>query len=328
LFENKIIMVTGGTGSWGYELVKQLLDKNPAEIRVFSRNESSQVAMQRKFADARLTFVIGDIKEEDSLMAATEGAHFIFHLAALKHVPVCEDQPLEALKTNVIGTQNVIKAAIKNKVENVVYISTDKAANPSNFYGLTKAMGEKLIIQANMLKTDTKFVCVRGGNVLGTNGSVIHVFKEQINTKNKVGVTDYEMTRFFLTLEDAIKLLFKATSESIGGEIFVMKMPTCKIVDLAQVLIDDSGKKDVKIEELGIRPGEKIHEILFSEYESQNTVAYDENYYVILPTIDIPGLKAHYKHYSPVNLVNYNSSEGLMTNEEIKELLVKGGFLQ
>lgn len=327
LFENQTILVTGATGSWGHELVKQLLEKNPKEIRVFSRNETSQVAMQRQFANEKLVFIIGDIKEKDCIVDACAGVDYVFHLAALKHVPVCEDQPLEALKTNVIGTQNVIDAAIKNQVKKVVYISTDKAANPSNFYGFTKAMGERLIIHANTLKTPTKFVCVRGGNVLGTNGSVIHVFKEQIAEKNLIGITDKRMTRFFLTIEDAITLLFKASYESEGGEIFVMKMPTCKILDLADVLIEASGKKDIKVVELGIRPGEKLHEILFSEYESKNTVVFDENYYVILPTIEIPGLSERYKNYPSVKLESYNSSEGLMTKQEIKELLIKGRFL-
>ncbi len=328
LFEKQTILVTGATGSWGHELVRQLLEKNPKEIRIFSRNESSQVAMQRQFANEKLVFIIGDIKEKDCIIEACAGVDYVFHLAALKHVPVCEDQPLEALKTNVIGTQNVIEAAIKNQVKKVVYISTDKAANPSNFYGFTKAMGERLIIHANMLKTNTRFVCVRGGNVLGTNGSVIHVFKDQIESKNLIGITDKRMTRFFLTLEDAIKLLFKASYESVGGEIFVMKMPTCKILDLAEVLIEASGKKTVEIVELGIRPGEKLHEILFSEYESKNTIVFDENYYVILPTIDIPSLRKHYRGFPSVKLESYNSSEALMTKQELKGLLLKGGFLK
>ncbi|MGD6843442.1 polysaccharide biosynthesis protein [Bacillus infantis] len=327
MFKNQTILVTGATGSWGHELVKQLLDKNPKEIRIFSRNESSQVSMQRLFMDKRLKFIIGDIKEKDSLVKACEGTDYIFHLAALKHVPVCEDQPLEALKTNVHGTQNVIDAAIDNRVKKVIYISTDKAANPSNFYGLTKAMGERLIIHANTLETKTKFVCVRAGNVLGTNGSVIHVFKHQIRTKNQIGITHKDMTRFFLTIEDAIKLLFKASYESVGGEIFVMKMPTCKILDLAMVLIEDSGKTNVGITELGIRPGEKLHEILLSEFESQKTLCYDDNYYVILPAIEVDGLAEHYAGLAPVNLTNYNSNEDLMNKEEIKELLRNGGFL-
>ncbi len=217
MFEQKSILITGGTGSWGYELVAQLLTKNPKEIRIFSRNESSQVAMQRNFNDERLKFFIGDIRDKESLIEACKNVNIIFHLAALKHVPVCEAQPLEALKTNVIGTQNVIDAAILNKVEKVVYISTDKAANPANFYGLTKAMGEQLITHANLLTEHTRFVTIRGGNVLGTNGSVIHVFKNQIKTTGVVSLTDKEMTRFFLTLEDAIQLLFKAAESSIGG---------------------------------------------------------------------------------------------------------------
>lgn len=328
LFQNKTILITGGTGSWGHELVNQLLHKNPKEIRIFSRNEFSQVEMKRKFDNKLLTFIIGDIKEKEDLTKACFGVDYIFHLAALKHVPVCEAQPLEALKTNVVGTQNVIDAALVNQVKRVVYISTDKAAGPANFYGMTKSIGEKLIIHANTLSSDTKFVCVRGGNVLGTNGSVIHVFKDQIMQKNQVGITDYNMTRFFLTLEDAINLLFKATYESKGGEIFVMKMPTCKIVDLAQVLIESMGKKDVGFVRLGIRPGEKIHEILFSEYESKNTVYFDKDYYVILPTIEIQELKEHYANYQVVTMKDYHSNQSLMSKEEIKAFLIKGGFIE
>jgi UDP-N-acetylglucosamine 4,6-dehydratase/5-epimerase len=328
LFTNQIILVTGGTGSWGHELVKQLLTYNPKEIRIFSRNESNQFAMKQEFdQNPLLHFIIGDIKEKDSLIEACQDVDYIFHLAALKHVPVCEEQPIEALKSNVMGTQNVIDAAIHHNVKKVIYISTDKASDPSNFYGLSKAMGERLIIHANTLNTNTKFVCIRGGNVLGTNGSVIHVFKRQIQEKGKIGITDVRMTRFFLTVKDAIKLLFKATFESVGGEIFVMKMPACRIIDLAQVLIEASNKENVKIETLGIRPGEKIHELLLSAYESTMTVAYDEEYFVILPPININGLKEHYAQYSPVNLESYNSSTGLISKEEINEMLMKGGFI-
>lgn len=328
MFKKKIVLVTGGTGSWGHELVRQLLTYNPKEIRIFSRNESSQFAMKQEFDhNSILQFIIGDIKEKDTLIEACQDVDYIFHLAALKHVPVCENQPIEALKTNVIGTQNVIDAAIICKVHKVVYISTDKASDPSNFYGLSKAMGERLIIHANTFQTKARFVCIRGGNVLGTNGSVIHVFKRQIQERQKVGITDLNMTRFFLTVEDAIKLLFKATFESVGGEIFVMKMPTCKIIDLAQVLIEASKIENVEIETLGIRPGEKIHELLLSAYESTTTVAFDEEYFVILPAIKIDGLKDHYSKYKPVSLENYNSGTALMSKEEIKELLMKGGFI-
>ncbi|WP_205174267.1 polysaccharide biosynthesis protein [Bacillus pakistanensis] len=322
-------MVTGGTGSWGHELVAQLLDKGPKEIRIFSRNETGQVSTKQKFENnPKLKFVIGDVRDKEAVLEACEGVDYIFHLAALKHVPVCEFQPLEALKTNVIGTQNIIEAAIAKEVEKVINISTDKAANPSNFYGFTKAMGEKLIINANVLTNKTKFVCVRGGNVLGTNGSVIHVFKHGIKYKSKIGITDKKMTRFFLTIKDAIKLLFKATYESHGGEIFVMKMPTCKILDLAQVLIDEYADGEVMIEESGIRPGEKLHEILLTEFESHNTIAYDNEYFVILPTIPIDGLKEYYKDFAKVDLDTYSSSDNIISYDEIKAMLKDGGFLE
>ncbi|HEY0828107.1 MAG TPA: polysaccharide biosynthesis protein, partial [Bacilli bacterium] len=287
MFLDKKILVTGGSGSWGNELVRQLLPQKPGEIVIFSRNECSQVEMERAFEDHRLSFCIGDIRDKEALVRACEGVDYVFHLAALKHVPVCEEQPYEALKTNVMGTHNVIEAAIENRVKKVIYISTDKAANPSNFYGMTKAVGEKLIVQANLLKCETKFVCIRGGNVLGTNGSVIHLFMKQIKEKGQVGLTDKQMTRFFLTLQEAIGLVFKVCGDSLGGEIFVMTMPTCRIIDLAQVLAEALGKKEVDIIELGVRPGEKIHEILLTDFESESTVIYDEQYLVILPTLDI-----------------------------------------
>ncbi|WP_407271103.1 polysaccharide biosynthesis protein [Radiobacillus sp. PE A8.2] len=328
MFKDQVILVTGGTGSWGYELVRQLLTYEPKEIRIFSRNESNQFTMQQEFNNnPKLKFIIGDIRDKDAVIEACHGVQYVFHLAALKHVPVCEYQPIEALKTNVHGTQNVIVASMQCNVKRVVYISTDKASNPFNFYGLSKAMGERLIIHANTLDTATKFVCIRGGNVLGTNGSVIHVFKKQIEENAKVGITDMRMTRFFLTLEDAISLVFKATFESVGGEIFVMKMPACKIIDFAKVLIDASSKDHVDIEILGIRPGEKIHELLLSEYESAKAISYDDEYFVILPFIHIDGLEERYAKYKPTNLDNYNSSKELMSKEEIKTILQKGGFI-
>jgi FlaA1/EpsC-like NDP-sugar epimerase len=328
LFKNKTILITGGTGSWGYELVRQLLVNDPLKITIFSRNESSQFTMKQEFdSNPKLNFVIGDIRDLEAVKKACQGVDYVFHLAALKHVPVCEDQPMEALKTNVTGTQNVIDASIECKVKKVVYISTDKASNPSNFYGLSKAMGERLIIHANTQISNTKFVCIRGGNVLGTNGSVIHVFKKQIREKGKIGITDPNMTRFFLTIEEAIKLVFKATIESVGGEIFVMKMPACKILDLAEVLFDVYEQKDIKVEILGVRPGEKIHELLLSEYESKHAILFEDDYFVILPSIYIHGLAQHYENYPSANLINYNSSKELMSKAEIRELLKKGRFI-
>lgn len=328
LFKNKIILITGGTGSWGYELVRQLLKENPKEIRILSRNENNQVIMKRTFHfDPRLQFIIGDIKEKPLLTAAFENVNYVFHLAALKHVTVCEDQPYEALKTNVIGTQNVIEAALEKKVDKVIYISTDKAANPANFYGFTKSIGERLIIHANLLSSHTTFVCVRAGNVLGSNGSVVHIFKQQILENKKISITDKNMTRFFLTLEEAISLLFKAAKESVGGEIFVMNMPSCRIQDLAIVLGKAYGKH-VEFEELGVRPGEKIHEILFSEYESVNTVKFDSNYFVILPKIRLNQIEERYQSFQRVETKSYASNEHLMTHDEIHQMLKKGKFIE
>ncbi|MFD0694197.1 polysaccharide biosynthesis protein [Paenibacillus sp. GCM10027628] len=327
MFTNTTILVTGGTGSWGYELIEQLLPENPKKIIIFSRNESTQVAMKRAFDDPRLIFCIGDVRDKEALMRASENVDYLFHLAALKHVPVCEDQPYEALKTNVLGTQNVIEAAIENKVKKVINISTDKAANPSNFYGMTKAIGEKLIVYANLLSSHTKFVNVRGGNVLGTNGSVIHLFMKQLQEKKQIGITDKNMTRFFMTKKEAIKLMLRGAEAGQGGEIFVITMPTCKIIDLAEVMIEELGKEDVGVIELGVRPGEKIHEILLSEFESQFTVSYDDKYLIILPTIDIPGLKEHYANLKKVPYASFSSEGPLMTKAEIKKMLLKGGFL-
>ncbi|QXE01396.1 polysaccharide biosynthesis protein [Terribacillus sp. DMT04] len=328
MFKDKTIFITGGTGSWGYELVKQLLLHRPKEIRIFSRNESHQFTMKHEFDNnPKLHFKIGDIRDREALIEATEGVDYLFHLAALKHVPVCEDQPLEALKTNVLGTQHVIDAAIHHKIDKVIYISTDKASDPANFYGLSKAMGERLITHANTLHANTTFVCIRGGNVLGTNGSVIHVFKKAIRQKGKIGITDPEMTRFFLTVEDAIKLVFKATFEAVGGEIFIMKMPAIKITDLAKVLMDASGTKDIEFETLGIRPGEKIHELLLTINESNSAIVYDDRYFVILPDIKTEAIKDQYKGYKKVEITDYNSSQNLLSLKEIQSMLAKGGFI-
>lgn len=328
MFQDKIILITGGTGSWGYELVRQLLKENPKEIRIFSRNENNQVMMKRTFHHhSKLKFIIGDIRDKRSLINALRNVNYVFHLAALKHVTVCEEQPYEALKTNVIGTQNVIEAALENKVDKVIYISTDKAANPANFYGITKSIGERLIVHANLLSKHTTFVCIRAGNVLGSNGSVVHIFKQQILENQKISITDKNMTRFFLTLEEAISLLFKAAKESVGGEIFVMKMPSCRIQDLAVVLGKAYGK-EVEFEELGVRPGEKIHEILFTEYESLNTVLYDSNYFVILPKIHLNQIEKKYRSFPKVELKSYASNEHLMTQDEILQMLKKGKFVE
>ncbi len=219
MFENSNVMISGGSGSWGNELTKQLLNKNVRSVTIFSRGELAQVIMQRKFNDLRVKFVIGDVRDAEAVdrLFAGSGFDYVFHLAALKHVPVCENQPQEAIKTNITGTINLVNSAIRYKVKKFVDVSTDKAVSPNNLYGFTKAIGEKLVIQANSLTNVTDFVCIRAGNVLGSNGSVVPLFIDQITNTNNLTVTSRHMTRYFLTLSDAIGLLFHASEASVGG---------------------------------------------------------------------------------------------------------------
>lgn len=327
MFKNQIILITGGTGSWGNELTKQLLKKAPKLIIIYSRSELSQVNMQRKFNNPKLKFIIGDIRDKQQLIKASVGVNYIFHLAALKHVPICEEQPNEAIKTNILGTQNVIEAAKNNHIKKVIDVSTDKAVNPFNFYGMTKAIGERLMINANINSNKTKFVCIRGGNVLGTNGSVVPFFIDQINRLKTVFITHHDMTRYYITLEQAIGLLFRATENSLGGETFVMRMPACKVTDLAEVLIQEISNKKIPLKEIGVRPGEKINECLIGKNESPYTYQYDKNYYMILPQIKISGLKEYYKNLKKVTFEEYTSNDILMNKKEIKIMLKAGNFI-
>jgi UDP-N-acetylglucosamine 4,6-dehydratase/5-epimerase len=279
-FKNSIILICGGSGSWGRELTKQLLECQPKKIIIYSRGEISQVDMCRQFNNTILDFVIGDIRDKDSL----ESVFFfylhkgnpidcVFQLAALKHVPVCEAQPDEAILTNIIGMQNVIDLSIKYAVKRFVDVSTDKAVEPINVYGLTKAIGERLTLKANERTATSDFICIRGGNVIGTNGSLIPYVIQQIKEENRVRITDENMTRFFLTIQQAIKLLITATTEAERGTINIIHMPSFYILDVVNVLIEVYGNVNTQIEIIGARKGEKVHEVLVSE----NDVAYFPN---------------------------------------------------
>lgn len=326
MFNNARILITGGTGSWGQTLTQMLLEKyDVKEIIIFSRGELQQVLMQRKFKNEKLKFVIGDIRDYESVKFATKKVDYIFHLAALKHVPICEDHPQEAIKTNINGTTNMVNAAIENNVKKVIDVSTDKAVEPINSYGMTKAVGEKLIIQGNELSEHTRFVCIRGGNVMGSNGSVIPFFVEQIKAGGPITITDLKMTRFFLTLEEAILLLFKAAEDSIGGETFVMNMPACYIKDVAEVLMDEYGKVDIL--EIGSRPGEKLDEMLISAHESSLSYYYDQNYFVTLPTKSNADLIEKYKNLKKFDREEFSSKTFLMNKDQIRGMLKKGKFL-
>lgn len=330
MYDSTTILITGGTGSWGQVLTKKLLSYDVKEIRILSRNELAQVNMKRKFNDDKIKYIIGDVRNLNSLMEAMEGVDYVFHLAALKHVPICENQPIEAINTNITGTENIVRAAIYNKVKKVIDVSTDKAVSPYNLYGMTKAVGERLIINGNIISNYTKFVCIRAGNVMGSNGSVIPLFIEQIKANNEVTITDLNMTRYFITLDEAIELLIKASKDSLGGEILVMNMSACRIIDLANVLIEIYGNKDTKIKEVGMRPGEKLHEELISRYESPNTYQISKSYYLILPPINIKNLDEYYdnfKGYQKVDFEVFDSSLNLMSKKQILEKLSTGGFI-
>ena len=328
---NSIILITGGTGSWGKELVKQLLKNEvPKEIRIYSRGEQEQVKMKREYQNKILSFYIGDIRDKNRLLLASKNVDYIFHLAALKHVPVCEENPWEAVKTNIIGTQNVIECSLENNIKKVIYISTDKAVDPLNLYGVTKAASEKLIIAANLKSEITDFVCIRGGNVTGTKGSVIPLFKEQIQRLNEITLTDKKMTRFFMNLNDAIKLVLKAAKDSIGGEILVMKASAVKITDLADIMIKKLGNKNTKINTIGIRPGEKLFEILKSKYEAERTYNMGK-YFVILPQIRLEKTFKFYKNKKipKIKYEEFNSNNAFqLKKKKIETLLKHEGWLK
>jgi len=276
--ENKTILITGGTGSFGKNFAKHLLENfNLKKLIIFSRDELKQFNMQKEFNDERLRFFIGDVRDLERLERAFYGVDIVIHAAALKQVPLLEYNPFEAIKTNIVGSQNVINAAIDQGAEKVLLISTDKAAQPVNLYGATKLCAEKLFVSGNSYASgDTKFSCVRYGNVLGSRGSIVETL---LNNRaiNKVQITDLKMTRFWITLDQAFNLVLFALDNMEGGEIFVPKIPSMKLIDLFEALAPQAEK-----EIIGIRPGEKLHEVLLTEQEARHAL-FLENYYVILP---------------------------------------------
>lgn len=272
------VLIIGGTGSFGRHLCRVLLEKyHPKVVRIYSRDELKQHEMQQEFQDFKqLRFLIGDVRDVVRLKRAMENVTLVIHAAALKQVPACEYNPFEAIKTNVLGAQNVIDAAIDSKVEKVIALSTDKAVNPVNLYGATKLCSDKIFVQGNSYSGDrkTKFSCVRYGNVIGSRGSVIPLFKKQ-KKNGVITLTDNRMTRFWITLDQAVEMVIKVFSMMKGGEIFIPKLPSMNIVDLAEAIAPGCDRKVI-----GIRPGEKLHEILMTEDDSRNAVEVDDMYVV------------------------------------------------
>ena len=275
----KTVLLTGGTGSFGTAFVERMLRDNPdTTIRVFSRDELKQSEMQERFSDGRLRYFVGDIRNRSRLTRAAQGADVIVHAAAMKQVPACEYNPFEAVQTNVLGAQHVVDAAIDAGVPKVIALSTDKAVNPVNLYGATKLCEEKIIVQGNAYaaQSDTRLSCVRYGNVVGSRGSVVPLFRRQV-AEGRLTITDERMTRFWITLDQAVDLVLFALEHMTGGEIFIPKIPSMRVVDLAEAMAPG-----MKREIIGIRPGEKLHEILLTVDEARHAVDADE-VYVVLP---------------------------------------------
>jgi len=283
-WKDKVILVTGGTGSFGKKFISIMLKEfHPAKIIVFSRDELKQHEMRVSgYDDPTMRYFIGDVRDVDRLRRAMHGVDIVVHAAALKQVPTCEYNPMEAIKTNILGSSNVIEAALDRGVKKVLALSTDKAVNPINLYGTTKLAAEKLFVQSNVYAagTVTRFSCVRYGNVVGSRGSIIPLFIQQ-RKNGKITITDERMTRFWLTLEQGVRFVIRCIEQMYGGEVFVPKIPSTRIIDLAKVIAPEA-----EIEVIGIRPGEKLHEVLIHEDEARNTVEL-EDMFVVQPAIEL-----------------------------------------
>ena len=281
MFNNKNILITGGTGSFGKKYTEILLKKyKPNKIIIFSRDELKQYEMSQKYNDKCMRYFIGDVRDAKRLEDAMQDVDYVIHAAALKHVPIAEYNPMECIKTNIDGAQNVIQAAIKNEVTKVIALSTDKASSPINLYGATKLASDKLFVAANNMvgKRKTRFSVVRYGNVVGSRGSVVPFFQKLINDgATELPITDSAMTRFLITLEDGVNFVLNNFERMHGGEIFIPKIPSMKMIDLAISLAPNLPHKTI-----GIRPGEKMHEVMIT---ADDRVVEFDNYYVITPTI-------------------------------------------
>jgi UDP-N-acetylglucosamine 4,6-dehydratase/5-epimerase len=325
MFSNKRILVTGGTGSFGNFIVHRLLHLGAAEVRVLSRDEKKQYDMRVFYKERRnLNFIIGDIRNRQVADEAMEDIDIVFQAAALKQVPTCEHFPMEAIRTNVLGIENVVDAALRHRVEIFITISTDKAVKPVNVMGMTKALQERIVLCGNLsrLNKGTRFACVRYGNVLRSRGSVVPFFRRQFSLDKPITITDERMTRFLLTLNDAIDLVLYAAEHTTGGETFVRKAPAARVVDIAAVLAKECGKP-LKYEVIGTLPGEKINEILVSEEELGRVEDLD-NYYKVHPWWSKePSHILKGEQFVPVVDKEYSSADCLVDCSEIQKMIAR-----
>ncbi|TAH62850.1 MAG: UDP-N-acetylglucosamine 4,6-dehydratase (inverting) [Gottschalkiaceae bacterium] len=332
MLTDKAILITGGTGSFGQKFIEMIFDRyRPSRVVIYSRDEFKQDVVRKKFSSilskeqfSRLRFFIGDVRDKDRLYRAFKGVDFVIHAAAMKQVPACEYNPFEAIKTNIHGAQNIVDAALDCGVKKVVALSTDKAVNPINLYGGTKLVSDRLFISANAYSggKGTIFSVVRYGNVAGSRGSVIPFFKELIeNGERELPITDFRMTRFWITLEEGAELVFKALEESKGGETYISKIPSFKITDLAKAMLPSC-----KLKEVGIREGEKLDEVMITKDDSRYTYEY-KKHYIIYPHFDWWSSKRFFTRGGKLIEEGFEYNSGTNTEwlsqEKLRELLIR-----
>ena len=324
MFDNKKILITGGTGSLGRALTKRLLAEKVDVIRIFSRNENKQVTMQSEFNDDRLRFLIGDVRDLPRLQRALDGIDIVFHTAALKHVPVIEYNPFEAINTNVIGSRNVVEACLSENVEKVIGVGTDKAVSPLNTYGATKLLMEKLFVTASNYLSDknkTKFISLRYGNVLGSSGSVIPKFIEQIKSNKKITITDPGMTRFSITMDEALDFILDSTISGHGSEVFIPKLRSYKIDDVKIVLQELLGNTGE--EKIPVRQGEKFHETLINIDEARTTLESESKYIILQNKLSDQEINEGYPGFKRMILSKPYSSDNV---ERIPKNILKNNI--
>jgi len=331
-YEDKTILITGGVGSIGSELVRKVIEYNPKVVRILDNNETALFNLEEELQSEKIRLFVGDVKDKERLRRAIEEVDIVFHAAALKHVPLCEYNPFEAVKTNVIGTQNLIDVAIDEEIEKFTTISTDKAVNPVNVMGATKLLAERLTISANFYKGKRKtvFSCVRFGNVLDTRGSVVPLFEKQIKEGTPLTITDPNMTRFMMSIPKAVELVLKAAGMAKGAGIFILKMPALRIGDLAEATIEELASKygrdpnGIEMKTIGKRAGEKLYEELMTEDEATNAYEDGEMFVVLPQNFEIIS-KPSYKlpdNFKKTHVKEYSSKDiKLLTKVEIKSLL-------
>jgi len=328
LFNGKKILITGGTGSLGRALTNKILQTDVDTIRIYSRDELKQSQMKSELDDDRLRFLIGDIRDKERLSRALEDINMVFHTAALKQVPVAEYNPFEAVKTNVYGAQNVIESCLDKGVESVLAIGTDKAVSPFNTYGATKLLMERLFISANYFKGEHKinFVCVRYGNVLGSRGSIVPTLIDQIRSGKKITITDPDMTRFNITMDQALELIMRA-QKGIGGEVFIPKLKAYRVEDMKDAIIELMDAKS-EVQQIPIRPGEKFHEVLISKHEMRNAYDSNEDYILFDKQTQYHDIEEVKKLQKAKLDDSYSSDKvDLLSKSELKDILLKQNLI-